>query len=70
MRLAIAVVGCVLAVYGVFVVLVLVDLPTAVVCERGRTYVEATPHGIGGRFEERRIGPCTFYNPEGTRGYD
>jgi hypothetical protein len=40
------------------------DLPTALVCERGRTHVEATPHIQGGRFEVYRVGPCTFYNPE------
>ena len=43
---------------------ILVDLPTAVVCERGRADVDATPTIQGGRFEERRLGPCVFYNPE------
>jgi hypothetical protein len=62
-RLVLAVVGCVILTYAALVV-AFVDLPTALVCERGRTDVEATPHILGGRFEERRVGPCVFYNPE------
>jgi hypothetical protein len=57
-------VGCIVLTYGALVVAFLVDLPTAVVCERGKTDVEATPHIMGGRFEESRVGPCVFYNPE------
>jgi hypothetical protein len=68
MRIVLTVIGCIVVAYAAFVVLVLIDLPTAVVCERGRTYVEATPRGVGGRFEERRVGPCVFYNPE-SGGY-
>ena len=56
--------GCVILTYAAMVVVAFVDLPTALVCERGRTEVEATPHILGGRFEERRVGPCVFYNPE------
>jgi hypothetical protein len=72
-RLLLAVGGCVILTYAALVVVVFVDLPTALVCERGRTHVEATPHILGGRFEERRVGPCVFYNPEsrpvpGVRG--
>ena len=67
-RLLLAVVGCVIVTYSALVVVALVDLPTAVVCERGRTEVEATPHILGGRFEERRVGPCVFYNPESRLG--
>jgi len=63
-RLVLAVVGCVILTYAALVVVAFVDLPTALVCERGRTDVEATPHILGGRFEERRVGPCVFYNPE------
>ena len=63
-RLLLAVVGCIILTYAALVVAFLVDLPTAFVCERGRTDVEATPHILGGRFEERRVGPCVFYNPE------
>jgi len=63
-RLVLAVVGCVILTYAALVVVAVVDLPTALVCERGRTDVEATPHILGGRFEERRVGPCVFYNPE------
>src|SRR5215212_5874306 len=62
-RLVLAVVGCVVLTYAALVV-AFVDLPTALVCERGRTDVEATLHILGGRFEERRVGPCVFYNPE------
>jgi hypothetical protein len=62
-RLVLAVVGCVILTYAAMVV-AFVDLPTALVCERGRTDVEATPHILGGRFEEHRVGPCVFYNPE------
>ena len=63
-RLLLAVVGCIILTYAALVVAAFVDLPTALVCERGRTDVEATPHILGGRFEERRVGPCVFYNPE------
>jgi hypothetical protein len=66
-RIVLAVIGCAFVAYAAFVVLVLIDFPTAVVCERGRTYVEATPRGVGGRFEERRVGPCVFFNPESAR---
>jgi hypothetical protein len=62
MRIVLVVVGCVIltgvALYA------LPDIPTALVCERGRTEVEATPHIQGGRFEEYRVGPCVFFNPE------
>ena len=67
-RLVLAVVGCVILTYAALVVAALVDLPTALVCERGRTDVEATPHILGGRFEERRVGPCVLYNPESRSG--
>ena len=63
-RLLLAVVGCIILTYAALVVAAFVDLPTALVCERGRTDVEATPHILGGRFEERRVGPCVLYNPE------
>jgi hypothetical protein len=63
-RLLLAVLGCIILTYAALVVAAFVDLPTAIVCERGRTDVEATPHILGGRFEERRVGPCVFYNPE------
>ncbi len=63
-RLLITGLACIVLTYGGVVVLAIADLPTALVCERGRTDVEATPHITGGRFEERRVGPCVFYNPE------
>jgi hypothetical protein len=63
-RLLLAMLGCIVVTYAALVVVAVVDLPTALVCERGRTDVEATPHILGGRFEERRVGPCVFYNPE------
>jgi hypothetical protein len=47
MRILLAVIGCALVAYVAVVVLTALDLPTAVVCERGRTYVEATPRGVG-----------------------
>ena len=62
-RLLLTIIGCIVLTYAALVV-VFVDLPTAVVCERGRTEVDADPHILGGRFEERRVGPCVFYNPE------
>jgi hypothetical protein len=65
MRILLAVIGCTLVAYVSVMVLTALDLPTAVVCERGRTYVEATPHRVNARFEESRLGPCVFYNPEG-----
>jgi len=67
-RLLVTAIGCVILGYGLVVVLDVVDLPTALVCERGRTEVEATPHILGGRFEKYRVGPCVFYNPESRRG--
>jgi hypothetical protein len=65
-----AVVGCIILGYGLVVVGVLLDLPTAVVCERGRTEVGATPTIQGGRFEEYHVGPCVFFNPESRGGGD
>jgi len=59
-----AVVGCIVLTYAALVVVVFVDLPTALVCERGRTEVKATPHIKGGIFEEHRVGACVLYNPE------
>ena len=67
MRILLAVIGCALVAYVSVMVLTALDLPTAVVCERGRTDVEATPHILGGRFEESRVGPCVFFNPESAR---
>jgi hypothetical protein len=64
-RLLLAIIGCIVLTYAALVVAgPLLDLPTALVCERGRTEVEATPHILGGRFEEYRVGYCVFYNPE------
>jgi len=63
-RLLLTIIGCIVVTYAALVVVAVVDLPTALVCERGRTDMEATPHILGGRFEERRVGPCVFYNPE------
>jgi hypothetical protein len=63
-RLLLTTLAFLILAYGGIVVLYFVDLPTALVCERGRTDVEATPHIPGGRFEERRVGACVFYNPE------
>ena len=73
-RLPAIVVGCIIMgiimVYGLAVVGAVLDLPTALVCERGRTEVEATPAIQGGRFEEYRVGPCVFFNPESRGGGD
>ena len=69
-RLLLTIIGCIVVTYAALVVVAFVDLPTALVCERGRTDVEATPHILGGRFEERRVGPCVFYNPEGRLSGD
>jgi hypothetical protein len=60
----VTVVVAVVVSYLLAVVLLLVpDLPTAVVCSRGRTEIHATPTMQGGRFSEYRVGPCVFYNP-------
>jgi len=59
-RLVLAVVGGLILTF----VMLFADLPTALVCERGRTEVEATAHIQGGRFEVYRVGGCTLYNPE------
>ena len=69
-RLLLTIIGCIVVTYAALVVVAFVDLPTALVCERGRTDVEATPHILGGRFEERRVGPCVFFNPESRLGGD
>ena len=64
-RLLITALAFLVLAYGGIVVLYFVDLPTALVCERGRTDVEVSPNTRGAyRFEERRVGPCVFYNPE------
>jgi hypothetical protein len=62
--LLLTIIGCVVLSYAALVVLAFADLPTALVCQRGRTEVDATPHIKGGLFEERRVGPCILYNPE------
>ena len=69
-RLLLTMMGCIVVTYAALVVAAVIDLPTALVCERGRTDVEATPHILGGRFEERRVGPCVFFNPESRLGGD
>jgi hypothetical protein len=57
--------ACIVLSFGGLVVLAVADLLTALVCERGRTDARANPTIPGGRFEEYRVGPCVFYNPEG-----
>jgi hypothetical protein len=69
-RLLLTMMGCIVVTYAALVVAAVIDLPTALVCERGRADVEATPHILGGRFEERRVGPCVFFNPESRLGGD
>jgi|SRR5215208_698681 len=63
-RLELAVLACVVLMVAGLAAWVAVDVPTAVVCQRGRTEVDATPHIQGGRFEVYRVGGCTFFNPE------
>ena len=69
MRIVLAGIGCFLVVYVSVMVLTALDLPTAVVCERGRTEMDADPKGVGVRmrYEQSRLGPCVFYNPESAR---
>jgi len=64
------VVRCIILGYGLVVMGAFLDLPTALVCERGRTEVEDTPTIQGGRFEEYRVGSCVFFNPESRGGGD
>jgi hypothetical protein len=57
-RLVLAVVGCVILTYAALVV-AFVDLPTALVCERGPTKnVEISSTAAGGYFKERQVGPA------------
>ena len=69
MRIVLAGIGCFLVLYVSVMVLTALDLPTAVVCERGRTEIDADPQGAGVRmrYEQSRLGPCVFYNPESAR---
>jgi hypothetical protein len=69
-RLLLTIIGCIVVSYAALVVVAFADLPTAVVCERGRTYVEATPHRVNKGFKEYRVGPCTFFDPEGRGDVD
>jgi hypothetical protein len=60
-RLVLAVVGCVILTYAALVVVAgpLVELPAAVVCERGPTKnVEISSTAAGGYFKERQVGPA------------
>ena len=62
-RIVLAVVGCVILTYGALVVAgPLVELPAAMVCDRGPTKnVEISSTAAGGYFEERHVGPCVMY---------
>jgi hypothetical protein len=65
-RLLVAVLGCIVLTYAALVVAgPLVEVPAAVVCDRGPTKnVEISPTAAGGYFEEHRIGPCITYTHE------
>jgi hypothetical protein len=56
-RVLFALLGCIFLGYGLVAVPLFAELPAAIVCERGSTHVEATPHTTGVRFDERRVGP-------------
>ena len=61
-RLVLAMVGCIVVTYAALVVAALLELPVAVVCERGPTpSVELSSTRIGGYFEQHRVGPCVAY---------
>jgi len=62
-RIVLAVVGCVILTYAALVVAgPLVEVPAAVVCDRGPTKnVEISSTAAGGYFEEHHIGPCVTY---------
>jgi hypothetical protein len=61
-RLLLAVVGCIILTYGAMVVAgPLVELPAAVLCDRGKPNVEISSTAVGGYFEERHVGPCVMY---------
>jgi hypothetical protein len=38
-----------------------VEVPAAVVCDRGKPNVEISSTAVGGYFEERHVGPCVMY---------
>jgi hypothetical protein len=62
-RLLLAVVGCVILTYAALIVAgPLVEIPVAVVCDRGPTKnVEISSTAAGGYFKTHRIGPCVTY---------
>jgi hypothetical protein len=61
-RLLLAVVGCIVLTYAALVVAgPLVEVPAAVVCDRGKPNVEISSTASGGYFEERHVGPCVMY---------
>ena len=62
-RFLIAVFACVVLGYGALVVAgPLVELPVALVCERGpMKNLELSSTVRGGYFEEHRVGPCVTY---------
>jgi hypothetical protein len=61
-RLLLAVGGCIILTYGALVVAgPLVEVPAAVVCDRGKPNVEISSTASGGYFEERHVGPCVMY---------
>ena len=68
-KLLLTIIGCIVVSYAALVVVAFADLPTAVICERGRTEMDADPKGAGVRvrYEQSRLGPCVFYNPESAR---
>jgi hypothetical protein len=61
-RLLLAVGGCIILTYGALVVAgPLVEIPAAMVCDRGKPNVEISSTASGGYFEERHVGPCVMY---------
>jgi hypothetical protein len=62
-RFLVAVLACVVLGYGALVAAgPLVELPVALVCDRGpMKNVELSSTLRGGYFEEHRVGPCVMY---------
>jgi hypothetical protein len=57
-RLLLAVVGCIILTYAGLVVAVFLELPSAMVCDRGRPNVAVSSTATFGYFEKRHVGPC------------
>jgi hypothetical protein len=62
---SVATLGCIILTGGVLLGALLLELPSAVVCDRGPSKtVNISSTRAGGYFVEHRIGPCVAYTHE------